>query len=84
MPRRQLTEAEKSAMQEGRKQTSAERHAALDSIMGNGQFTKPKFWKLVDDDLRKAVVKAIEKARQLEKAGKISRLEAELARLKSE
>jgi len=56
----------------------SQRSDALDAIMSNEQFTKPKFWKLVDDDLRKAVVKAIEKARQLEKASKISRLETEL------
>lgn len=84
MSRRKLTDAEKNAMQEGRKQTSAERSAALDILLANPQFTRPKFWKLVDDDLRKAIVKAIDKARWLEKASKISRLEAELARLKDE
>jgi len=84
MPRRKLTDTEKNAMQEGRKQTSVERSAALNVLLSNPQFTRPKFWKLVDDDLRKTIVKAIDKARWLEKASKISRLETELARLKAE
>ena len=82
MPRRKLTEQEKEAMQVARVETRGKRAEALAVLAENDQFTNPKFWKLIDCEVRGEVVKAIQKAGQAEKQAKIARLEAELAELR--
>ena len=81
MPR-QLTDADKRAMQDARVRTRQERKVAREALAANPQFLNPKFWASVDPEVLAEIEKAMEKAKRAIKRGKIADLEAEIARLK--
>ena len=84
MPRRTLSEGEKTAMKEGRGRTAAERLEAHGILSENPQFLNPKFWKREDENLLQAVEKAISKGRRLAIADELSRVQKLLADVKAE
>ncbi len=84
MAPRQLTEADKRAMQSARVRTRKERAAAREALEGNPQFLNPKFWASVDPAVLADIEKAMEKAKSAIKRRKIATLEAQIAALKGE
>ena len=84
MAPRQLTEADKRAMQSARVRTRKERAAARVALENNPQFLNPKFWVSVDPEVLADIEKAMEKAKNAIKKRKIATLEAQIAALKGE
>ena len=85
MGRRPISDDQKQRMREGRQRARNARGKASKALQDyQDQFTKPTFWAKQDEDLVKAVAKAVDQSESKKRQAEIRRLERRLAKLKDQ